>query len=95
MFLIEVLSNLNLKYIFTGNYKIWIGGKNPDFINETDKKIIEFFGWWHTKDATKIPDIDTENNRITHFFTYGYKCLILWDKDLQDIESLKDKLLSF
>ena len=96
IFIEEILKDLNLeKYEYVGDFKIWIGGKNPDFINEEDKKIIEFFGWRHTKKATGIPNKNHEKNQLKHFLKYGYKCLVLWDKDLKNTKSLKKRLIRF
>jgi very-short-patch-repair endonuclease len=94
-FLINLISDLKLKYKFTGDYKIWIGGKNPDFIDEENNKIIEFFGWRHTEESTGIPNEIHEKERIDHFSNYGYTCLVLWDTDIKDIEKLKGKIISF
>lgn len=93
--LIHIISDLKLKYVFTGDYKIWIGGKNPDFIDEENKKIVEFFGWRHTEKSTGISNEIHEKERIDHFFNYGYKCLVLWDTDIKDMKKLKGKILSF
>jgi hypothetical protein len=76
------------KYKFVGDFKIWIGGKNPDFINEIDKKLIEFFGKnWHKK--------EDEKQRIDHFKKYGYKTLVIWDYELKDMNNVKDKIKNF
>jgi len=93
--LINIISDLKLKYKFTGDYKIWIGGKNPDFIDEENNKIIEFFGWRHTEEATGISNELHEKERINHFSKHGYNCLVLWESDIKDIEKLKGKILSF
>lgn len=35
-------------FTFVGDGKVIIGGKNPDFINEKNKKLIEVYGdYWH------------------------------------------------
>lgn len=94
IFLINIIQNLNLNFQFVGNYKIWIGGKNPDFINNDSNKIIEFFGYYHRKSSFQ-QNKKHENERKIHFEKYGYKCLILWDEDLKNIELLKIKLLNF
>jgi len=91
--LITILSPLD--YEFVGDYKKWIGGKNPDFINERKKKIIEFFGWRHTEKATGIPNKIHEQNRIDHFQKFGYKTLVLWDNDLKDRTKLFERIITF
>ena len=86
---LEILESLYLtKYKFVGNFSIWIDGKNPDFINEKDKKIIEFFGsHWHKDEDEKI--------RKDHFEKNGYKTLIVWDHELKNLEKVKDKIILF
>jgi len=76
-------------YKFVGDWQIWIGGKNPDFINiNGQKKIIEFFGHrWHKPEDEEI--------KKAHFKQYGFDTLIVWGNDLKDSESLKGKLRSF
>jgi len=59
-FLIGYLSRLNLSFKYIGNFKKWIGGKNPDFIDEKNRKIVEYFGrYWHPP--------EDEIDRISHF----------------------------
>lgn len=76
------------KYEFVGDFKIWINGKNPDFIDDKNKRIIELFGkHWHEK--------TDETDRINHFVKCGYKVLIIWDCELKDLELLKNKIMEF
>jgi len=76
------------KIIYSGDYSIIINGKNPDFICEELKKIIEFNGdYWHRND---IP-----GEREAIFAEVGYDTLILVDEDLKDTEALKAKVDSF
>jgi len=66
---------------FVGDGSIWIGGKNPDFINVNGKKkIIEFNGeFWH-QDAEKT------QSRIEKFKEYGYDTLIITDNEFKESE---------
>jgi len=97
----SILDNHNYEYEYTGDLRIWINGKNPDFLNEKSKKIIEFFGYRHTQKHRKKYLNDTltngehEENRINHFEKEGYKCLVLWDQDLSNKERLLEKLSNF
>ena len=95
LMLINLITLLNIPYKFVGDFTLWIGGKNPDFINEKDKKIIEFFGYRHREEATNIPNIISESDRKDHFKKFGYNCLILWDEDIINEEFLKEKILTF
>lgn len=68
------------EYKYVGDFKFWIDGKNPDFINVNgQKKIIELFGtYFH-----KIIKEDDSQKRINHFKKYGYDTLIIWSPELQ------------
>jgi hypothetical protein len=77
------------EYKFVGDWQVWIGGKNPDFINVNgQKKIVEFFGHrWHKPEDEEI--------RKAHFKQYGFDTLIIWGNELKNVEILKEKLRSF
>lgn len=84
------------QYKYVGNCNIWIRGKNPDFINKEEKKIIELFGdYWHGKKITGISKQQHETKRTNHFKNHGYETLIVWEHELKDLESLKRKLENF
>jgi hypothetical protein len=72
----------------TGGQVIRIGRRMPDFINLSDKKIIEHFGRrWHAP--------EDEPQRITQYTKLGYECLIIWNEELDDILALRNKINSF
>lgn len=83
-------------YEYVGDYSFWIDGKNPDFVNKSKNKIIEYFGGhWHDKEVTgKSRDIH-ERERIEHFEKNGYSTLVIWDKEIEDINKLIKKIISF
>jgi hypothetical protein len=87
--LINLLKEMGLPYHYTGDYKFWIEGKNPDFVNcNGQKKIIEVFGrYWH-KEKEII-------QRGFLFGQYGYDTLFLWDDEFKNIDEVKRKLLEF
>lgn len=78
-------------YKYVGNYRLFIGGKNPDFISiDGQKKIIELAGeHWHKKSYSKL--------RGNYFKNYGYKTLVIWCKELKknNREELINKLYEF
>jgi hypothetical protein len=84
---IESASQNQFKY--TGDGQVWIGGKNPDWININGKKqLIEFFGsYWHKKEDEEV--------RKEHFKKYGYDCLVIWEAEFKDIEQLKMKVKNY
>lgn len=86
--LIDLL-NLSFPGLFeyTGNSKVWINGRNPDFICESHKLIIESFGYYHHK-------IGDEEDRIQHYAKAGYRCYVIWADNmvdaLWDFDKVKD-----
>jgi len=90
----QVLLNLLNQYFpnewkYVGDYQVWFGKKNPDFINVNGKKkLIELFGRIHHKKEEEIP-------RIEHFKQFGFDTLVIWADELRNKESLKEKLINF
>lgn len=81
------------EYKYVGNGKFLINTFNPDFINcNGQKKIIELYGdYWHNKKDMKKRD----KKRLRTYKKYGYKTLIIWEKELQSINRLNSKILNF
>jgi len=77
------------EYKFVGDGEVIIGGKCPDFINiNGQKKIIELFGdYWHRNDNSQ--------DRINLFKPYGYETLVIWEKELKDMDMLKFRIHKF
>ena len=77
------------EYKYVGDGEFILAGKCPDFVNVNgQKKIIELYGdYWHRGQTGK--------DRIVLFKQYGYQTLIIWEKELEDKKSLKDKVLQF
>jgi len=74
---------------FVGDGQVIISGKCPDFINTNgQKKIIELFGdYWHRG--------ENPQDRIDIFKPFGYKTLIIWEKELKDKKNLESKIYKF
>jgi very-short-patch-repair endonuclease len=74
---------------YTGDFSFMINGKNPDFVNcNGQKKIIELYGdYWHKGDS--------EQNRIDTFAPFGYQTLIIWEKELKNINKVINKITTF
>ena len=82
-------TNWPKEWKFVGDGKVWIQGKNPDFININGKKlIIELFGnrWHEEKEAD-------ERKKI--FAKYGYQTFILWDYELKNKKKTTQMLENF
>lgn len=74
---------------YTGDLSMVINGKCPDFVNcNGQKKIIEMFGdYWHKGEK--------ESDRAACFSPYGYATLVVWEKELKNIDSLKCRTIEF
>lgn len=74
---------------FTGDGKVIIAKKKPDFINCNGRKlIIELFGnYWHTED-------DEEKKRQA-YQDYGFRVLFVWETELSNVETLIKRIKEF
>ena len=85
---LKIIEKHNLPYRYTGDGEVWIGSKNPDFIEATNgkKEVIEIFGEvFHSPLFTfkeSIPYHQTYHGTIDHYKKYGFKCHIFWDRDV-------------
>ena len=94
--ILAIFKELDLDYEFVGDFTFWIEHKNPDFINRSNNKVIEFFGeWWHGEEMTGETNDIHAQNRIDHFSKNGYECMVIWESDLQNIEKLKKSIIEF
>ena len=90
LYLQNVLNSLFFEgqFLYVGNFKFFIGGKSPDFIDPINNKIIELYGdYWH-----KGQD---PNDRINYFKQYGYNTLVIWESELKNIENVEKRLWGF
>ena len=74
---------------YTGDFSFWVNGKNPDFVHRNGKNlIIELFGdYWHRDQNPK--------DRADIFAAFGYKTLVVWERELKEFDSLVVKISSF
>lgn len=95
----KLIDDNGLPFDYVGDGKMVIDGKCPDFISRDGSKIIEVFGEpWHDPNHTskmRVKPGRTEKDRIKFFNERGYKCLILWHKELSDEKAVLEKLKSF
>jgi len=86
IFLQKTLPN---EYKYVGDGEFILAGKCPDFVNVNgQKKIIELYGnYWHKGETGK--------DRINLFRQYGYETLIVWEKELKNLEELGSRILTF
>ena len=64
------------------------------FINVNGKKlIIEVFGdYWHRQN---VKPYHVNEGRVDVYAKYGYKTLIIWERETKNVEELKQKILEF
>lgn len=74
------------KWKFVGDGKLIIGGKCPDFANiDGRKNLIELFGcYWHKG--------ENPQNKVNHYKKYGFKCIVIWENELNNEEQLIQKI---
>jgi very-short-patch-repair endonuclease len=73
---------------YTGDYSIVIGGKNPDFVNEETKQIIEVYGdHWHRDEDPTI--------KAELYYQAGYELCVIWEHELHDLDEVIMKLRRF
>lgn len=62
------------RYTGGGIFVELVGGKCPDFVHNTKKKIVELYGtYWHRGQDPQ--------ERIDHFASLGYETLVIWESD--------------
>jgi len=88
-----VLLNLlpkNFEYV--GDWSFVIDRFNPDFIDKKNKLIVELYGdYWH-----KRPDyIERDKRRLKTYKKLGYRTLIVWESELNDLDKVKEKISNF
>ena len=85
------------EFIYSGNGKIWIEGKNPDWFNVNGKKqVIEMLGtYWHGEKKTGRTNGQEERRLKSHYAKYGYDCLIIWQSELKYQEEVIEKIRKF
>lgn len=88
-----ILNIVGNKGWYSGNGSYWIRfkngkNKNPDIKIHGVNKVIEHYGsYWHRNDSS--------DEIIKLYKEVGYDCLVIWEYELDDIESVKLKIESF
>ena len=60
---------------YVGDFSVWVDGKNPDFLWESRKAVVEAYGdAWH--------DLSGATRRVKFFQEHGYACFIIWQSSL-------------
>ncbi|MEK6878257.1 MAG: hypothetical protein AABY22_01545 [Nanoarchaeota archaeon] len=79
--IILLCSKYQLPFIYTGDGRILIGSKNPDFINEEGKIIIEvFLNYFKIRDYGSVENYI--NLRREYFAKRGYKTIFIREEEI-------------
>lgn len=80
----------NLFFNYVGDGKLWVKGKNPDFINKKDNKIIEVNGeHWHQ-------DRSRDRRKLYAYSISGFKTLTIWQRKLySNPQKITEKIINF
>jgi very-short-patch-repair endonuclease len=90
--IMQIVNFNNLSFEYVGDGKVNLKGFCPDFIDENSKKIIEVFGeYWHSLPRYK----DLDRRRLEVYRMLGYAVLIIWCKELMDIQKVTEKIINF
>lgn len=93
---IDFFNENNLPFKYCGNGSLLIGFLNPDFYEINGKKIcIEVSSEKFRKNIPKETTEEYEKRRTEHFIKYNWKCLVLWDKELNNEINLLNKIKDF
>jgi very-short-patch-repair endonuclease len=86
---INIFQELNIPARFVGNGELMIGRRNPDFVFEDKRVVVEVYYRRH-KEYLRGKSIDVWQSQRTDFFkSYGWETVYL-----DETESYKDKVLS-
>ena len=98
--LVKLIEKHKIPFVYNGNKADLIIGKRiPDFYNKNKKrKVIEIFGdVFHdpNKSFFNIPYKRTEKETIKHYKRFNYNVLILWEKELNNLDLVLKKIKTF
>ncbi len=93
---IRMIDEYKLPLLYTGNGSLTIGIKNPDFIHQTQKKVVEVFGDFFHSPLYKHDMVwhQTFDGTTRYYKQRDYECLIIWQSDLSDPE-VATRLLTY
>jgi len=97
--LLAVIQELGLPFRYVGDWKYQVGTLNPDFVHMSKPVCIDLFGsYWHSdknknnKGRASYIDADV---RTKKFNDDGHKLLVVYENELRDLESLRNKLVEY
>ncbi len=86
-------------YAYTGDgviRKLYFNGITPDFTScDGEKKVIEVFGdYWHSRLVTGREPQEDVQKRIDKYAVFGYDCLVIWESEINEIETDPTELIT-
>lgn len=100
IYLLDILNQIFPNdWIFSGHEDMLVHGKKPDFQHKTKNLLIEMFGcYFHSCKKCELnfkDEKESGEDRTKYFKKFNYECLIIWEHELKDFETLKTKIISF
>lgn len=97
---IEIVKKYNLPFKYNSkDVDIIIGGRVPDFYNCNGKKqVIEIFGEvYHDPDKAyfEVDPKRTKEGTIKHYKELSFCCLVIWEKEFQEEDTIVEKVKQF
>jgi len=88
---IDFLEKYELPFSYCGDGSLLIGYKNPDFYENNGIKLcIEVADpFFHQ------PTKEYEEKRLQHFLKWGWQCIVIWDDELYNEQTLLQRVLNF
>lgn len=97
--LLAVIQELGLPFRYVGDWKYQVGTLNPDFVHMSKPVCIDLFGtYWHSdknKHAKSRASYISAGVRTQEFEANGHKLLVIYEKELRDLEALRNKLVAY
>jgi len=88
---LEMGSILPDGFVYVGDFSMFLGSKNPDFINEKSRLIIEAFGDYYHQGGNK-----EAWRRINYFKKHGFKTLVIWESSFhKNPQKVKESIFAF
>jgi len=86
---IDFFKKYSLPFNYCGNGSLIIGCKNPDFVENNGRKIcLEVTNKIFREKVLQETPREYEQQRISHFAKYGWKCIVIWENDLKNEENI-------
>jgi very-short-patch-repair endonuclease len=82
----------NLPFHYVGDGQLIIGGKNPDFVCNPSKLVIETASKRHKREFRGMSWQSYQRKRKAHFKKYFFDCICLWEDELKKPQKIMNKI---